>query len=105
MKLYFWDWHDSLRVQRVDMDMPWRTEDEARRQDCYTKLSEAVLAGKADLLERIKEAEQQIKELNHAYTLLDRTDVHTVEKLDYDITLHRPYENVDALRSRIFWDW
>lgn len=83
MRLYFWDWHNSLKVQMVSMEMPWRTNDEARKEDCYTNLEAAVLSGKIDLRERIKEAEQHVNDLKQAYDLLYATNLHTVEKLDY----------------------
>jgi len=83
VRLYFWDWHNSLKVQMVNMEMPWRTNDEARKEDCYTNLESAVLAGKIDLRERIKEAEQYVNDLKQAYDLLHSTNLHTVEKLDY----------------------
>lgn len=83
MRLYFWDWHNSLKVQMVNMEMPWRTNDEARKEGCYTSLEAAVLAGKVDLRERIKEAEQHINDLKQAYALLYSTNLHAVEKLNY----------------------
>lgn len=83
VKLYFWDWHNSLKVQTVNMEMPWLTNDEARKEDCYTNLESAVLAGKVDLRRRIKEAEQHVNDLKQAYDLLYSTNLYTVEKLDH----------------------
>ena len=76
MKLYFWDWHRSLSIQRVDMEMPWPNVKEARMNDCYTSLEAAKWNAIIDIQARISELQRALQDVQ-------ATTVDNVQRLEY----------------------